>query len=104
MIDHVHRTVDQTVALATYQIVAEALANVAQHARATHCHVVVSADEHLDVTVVDDGRGIDPDRPAGLGLASMRGRALELDGELTVDSGAGGTVVRLRLPLAEVSE
>jgi len=56
------------------------------------------------VDVVDDGRGIDPTRPPGVGLASMRGRALELGGELTIDSSRGvGTTVQLRVPRAEVS-
>ena len=101
---HVHRPVDQETALAAYRIVAEALANVAQHADATRCEVVVRADEDLTVTVVDDGRGVDPRRPAGVGLASMRGRALELGGELTVQTAVGGgTAVRLVVPLPEES-
>ena len=101
VVDDLRRTVDQSVALAAYQIVAEALANVAQHAHATHCDVVVSAHERLEVSVIDDGRGIDPARPPGVGLASMRGRALELGGELTVESGSGGTEVHLIVPLAK---
>lgn len=102
--DHVHGPVDQATALAAYQVVAEALANVAQHAEATRCDVVVRADRDLVVTVIDDGRGIDPARPTGLGLASMRGRALELGGELSIDAtDTGGTRVRLTVPLPEAT-
>lgn len=101
---HLHRPVDQATALAAYQVVAEALANMAQHAEATHCEVVVRAGEYLEVIVIDDGRGIDPDRTTGLGLTSMRGRALELGGELTIDpADNGGTTVRLTVPLPEVT-
>ena len=101
---HLHRPVDQATALAAYQVVAEALANMAQHAEATHCEVVVRAGEYLEVIVIGDGRGIDPDRTAGLGLTSMRGRALELGGELTIDpADNGGTAVRLTVPLPEVT-
>ena len=101
--DHVRRPIDQETALAAYLVVAEALANVAQHAEATRCQVVLHADDDLEVAVIDDGVGFDPTTPAGLGLASMRGRALELGGDLTIDHvEAGGTVVHLTIPLPEV--
>ena len=54
----------------------------------------------LYLAVQDDGRGIAPERRLGVGLRSMRERATELGGTLTVEPGdLGGTLVRARLPL-----
>jgi signal transduction histidine kinase len=51
------------------------------------------------VTVADDGVGIAPGAPAGVGLVSLRERAAELGGHCTVECPAtGGTVVRAVLP------
>ena len=51
------------------------------------------------MTVTDDGRGIAPGAPAGVGLVSLRERAAELGGRCSVRCPAdGGTVVRAVLP------
>ncbi|MGY1856812.1 histidine kinase [Modestobacter sp. SYSU DS0290] len=99
------REVDQlpaAVEVAAYRIASEALANVARHAQADHCRVELDrVDGALVVTVTDDGRGIGPDAPAGVGLASLRERAAELGGWGTVGCPAdGGTQVRAVLPVA----
>lgn len=94
------RSVGSQVETAAYQVVAEALANVAQHARASSCVVRVRTEaEDLVLEVVDDGVGIDPGRPLGVGLASMRGRAVELGGESRAEPAKPGTRVVARLPL-----
>ncbi|MFD1946792.1 sensor histidine kinase [Nocardioides aestuarii] len=89
------------VEVAAYRIAAEALTNVARHAAATHASVTLTRDaDALLVEVVDDGRGIDPDAQAGVGMLSLRERAAELGGTTEVTCPpAGGTVVRARLPL-----
>jgi signal transduction histidine kinase len=53
--------------------------------------------------VADDGVGFDPASVReGVGLAGMRERVTELDGELEVESGIGeGTVVRARVPVGQ---
>ncbi len=87
--------------VAAYRIASEALANVAKHASARTCRVDLArdADGALVVTVSDDGRGIAPGAPAGVGLVSLRERAAELGGRCTVECPAtGGTVVRAVLP------
>ncbi len=53
--------------------------------------------------MADDGTGINPSSRPGVGTASMRERAEELGGVITVTSDAGGTRVAARLPLAEES-
>ena len=63
------------VEVAAYRIVTEALTNVARHAEASTCRVVLALDGSLDISVIDDGRGIAADARHGVGLGSMRERA-----------------------------
>src|SRR6185312_11067032 len=80
----------------------EALANVAKHAEATTAQVrVESRPGSVLVEIRDDGRGFDPVAPhAGhFGLESMRSRAAEVGGRLTITSNPGqGTVVMAEAP------
>jgi signal transduction histidine kinase len=88
------------VEVAAYRIVQEALANVVRHAHARTCRVQLAIDSALSVTVTDDGQGIPPNHPLGIGLTSMRERAAELGGACVVEAGPnGGTRVTARLPL-----
>jgi two-component system NarL family sensor kinase len=88
------------VEVAAYRVVGEALTNVARHARAENCVVTVRQDGQLHVEIVDDGVGISPSAPPGVGVPSMRERAAELGGTCTVEAApVRGTVVRLQLPL-----
>ncbi len=90
---------DPEVEAAAYRIALEALTNVHRHARATHCTIRLSADDHqVRVNVQDDGRGLPPMRREGVGLASMRHRAESLGGALEVRSGSDGTSVTAHLP------
>jgi PAS domain S-box-containing protein len=90
--------------LHVYRIVQEALANAAQHARAESVNVCMSrATGGLVVSVSDDGIGFDPDHPPvhGVGLVTMRERAMLMHGEIAIETAPGrGTTVRLELPLA----
>lgn len=89
------------VEVAVYRVVAEALANVARHSGTTRATVRVSAQPGaVRAEIVDDGHGGAEPRDGGVGLGSMRERAEELGGTLTVDSRAGaGTRVHLHLPV-----
>jgi len=84
---------------AAYFVVAESLANVAKHSRATHCVVGLHHEPTgLVVEVRDDGAGGATVTPGG-GLAGLRDRVEALDGSLTLASPPGGpTVVRVELP------
>ena len=81
-----------------YFIVAEALTNVAKHARATRAEVVVSRHgDVLRVVIRDDGIG--GAVPQGQGLAGLADRLSGVDGRLSVRSPAGGpTVIEAELP------
>jgi signal transduction histidine kinase len=55
------------------------------------------------LTVEDDGRGIAPERSQGLGTRTMHDRATQAGGSLAIaPREAGGTIVTLRLPIADV--
>jgi signal transduction histidine kinase len=77
----------------------EALANSIKHAEASTAWVRVQAlPGRLLLEVGDDGSGFDPeaDHPGHFGLESMRARAAEIGGRLTISSAPGkGTVVRV---------
>jgi signal transduction histidine kinase len=91
------------VEVAAYRIVTEAVTNVVRHAGAASCRVDVAAvGSCLAIEVADDGRGLDPTSAyAGHGLSTMRERAEELGGTLTIRC-AEGTCVSATLPLAVV--
>ncbi len=78
-----------------YRIVQEALNNVVKHASASSARVVLELDSRrVRVAVADNGRGFDPADPAltqgrHFGLLSMRERAAEVGGTLTIQSAPG---------------
>jgi signal transduction histidine kinase/ligand-binding sensor domain-containing protein len=83
----------------------EAIANAVRHARATAVSVELRYDtDGVVLSVADDGRGIDVDiapGAGGLGLASMRERALAAGGLMHIVSVRGeGTRVEVRVPYA----
>ena len=91
------------VEVVAYRIAIEAITNAVRHARATSCTVRLAVDrDGLVVEVSDDGVGIDPGSPVGVGLHSMDERAAEVGGEIDLDARpGGGTIVRARLPLTD---
>lgn len=84
-----------------YFFVAEALTNIARHARASQARVVVRrGGGRLTVEVADDGRG-GARESGGSGLTGLRDRARAVDGRFSLTSPPGaGTTVRLELPCA----
>jgi signal transduction histidine kinase len=79
----------------------EALANVLRHAGATDAQVRVEAEQgQVVIEIRDNGHGFDPatGHPGHYGLESMRSRAAEIGGHLTIASAPGsGTAVRVRV-------
>jgi signal transduction histidine kinase len=92
---------------AAYRIVQEALTNVVRHSGATECGVSIQpgsgasgARGTLVLTISDNGRGIRSDAAQGVGMRSMRERAEELGGRLTVEPRpGGGSRIGAELPL-----
>jgi two-component system NarL family sensor kinase len=90
------------VEVAAFRIASEAMTNAVRHASASRCEVVLSADHALELAVVDDGIGIPDALRAGVGVLSMRERADELGGTMSVRRNAPrGTIVTATLPLGE---
>ena len=92
------------VEVATYRIAAEALTTAARHSGGCSAQLLVRRREGtLTVSVVDDGCGCPP-QPCGdgLGIASMRERALELGGTfgLYPHPSGRGTRAEATLPVA----
>jgi two-component system NarL family sensor kinase len=95
-----------------FQGARELMTNVGRHAQALTCEVVLRySDDRVELTVRDDGIGIDPRRAAGashgdnggFGLLSLRARIEEMGGELRLGAGEkGGTRAVLCLPLGRV--
>ena len=90
---------DRTIEAIAYFVVAEALTNIAKHARATRASVVVRRlDGVLRLVVADDGVG-GADPVTGTGLRGLADRVSGVDGRLLVDSPPGGpTVLTVELP------
>ena len=89
-----------TVEATAYFVAAEALANVAKHARASRATIgVTRRDGAVAVEVADDGMG--GADAGGAGLRGMRDRVEALDGSLRVESpSGGGTRVTAAIPCA----
>ncbi len=90
-----------------FRIVQESLTNVIKHGRSANARIRLSMrNEHLIVTVADEGAGFDveaamasSDNPSGLGLRGMRDRAELFGGRLRIRSTQDeGTVVELSVP------
>ncbi|WP_420595718.1 GAF domain-containing protein [Deinococcus sp.] len=92
--------------LTLFRAVQEALGNVDKHAGATSAAVrVVYQATEVEVSVSDDGRGLDASeaaqraREGHMGLTGLRERVALSGGVLNVESGAGqGTQIRFVLP------
>lgn len=86
---------------AILRVTQEALANVGRHARAGNVLVLLSVTQgHVELKVKDDGTGFDPEHSArGQGIANMRARAEEFNGEFELISRpGGGTSIAFSLP------
>ncbi|MDD7384131.1 MAG: histidine kinase [Actinomycetaceae bacterium] len=84
---------------AAYFVVTEALTNVAKYAPDAHTSILLSTDENLHVSVVDEGPGGARITP-GHGLAGLRERLAAFGGSLRLDSPPGGpTTVSASVPL-----
>jgi len=94
----------ESVEVAAYYVVSEALTNAAKHARASVVRVTAEVlDGTLELSVCDDGvGGADPAR--GSGLVGLTDRVDALGGVIEVTSRAGqGTTLRVTLPTSRIS-
>jgi two-component system, NarL family, sensor kinase len=92
------------VEVAAYRIAMEAINNVQRHAQAKRCTVQLDLHDCLELEIADDGKGLAATTESGVGMQSMRERARELGGTLTIDDReGGGTRVMARIPVGGAS-
>jgi signal transduction histidine kinase len=94
------RRLQESVEVAAYYVVSEALTNVSKHARASVVRVAVQiGDAMLHLAIQDDGvGGADPRR--GSGLIGLRDRVDAMGGTIVVESPVGvGTSLFVALPV-----
>jgi GAF domain-containing protein len=96
----VHPRPPESVEIAVYFVVSEALANAAKHSQATEVQLSVVADEvTVHATVSDDGIG-GAVLARGAGLIGLVDRVEAIGGRFTLSSPAGvGTTIAIELPL-----
>jgi two-component system, NarL family, sensor kinase len=101
-----HGPLPAAVEVAAYRICSEALANIARHSGTLAYRLrIQDVADCLVLVVEDDGVGPEVSSPVGLGLSTMRERAQELGGTLTIRAGdGGGTVVTAVLPLSATKD
>jgi PAS domain S-box-containing protein len=89
----------ETVEIAAYYVVSEALTNVAKHAQASQVKVSARAEESsLQIVIRDDGVG-GADARKGSGLSGLADRVEAVGGRLQITSHVGGgTSVRVEIP------
>ena len=97
---HVDRRLPESVEVAAYYVVSEAMANAAKHAEASLTKITAQTrNGMLDLTFRDDGvGGADPTR--GTGLTGLADRVEALGGRVAIISPPGhGTSIHLELPV-----
>jgi signal transduction histidine kinase len=90
------------VSTAAFRILQEALSNVSRHALASEVWVTLVANPSgMMLSIRDNGQGMRVVEPAKTyGLLSMHERALQLNGQLDIQSAPNnGTSIVLTLPL-----
>ena len=108
--DDLPQTLSARAYVQTTRILREATSNIIKHSGASLCSVRCQvADGDFQMVVQDNGDGItsEPDGrlDRGHGMATMKQRAKQMQGQCLVESGPGfGTVIRLTLPLDRALE
>jgi two-component system, NarL family, sensor histidine kinase UhpB len=103
--EEVPQTLSARAYVQTTRILREAVNNIIKHSGASRCSIrctLIAGDFQLKIQ--DNGKGIpmelDGRLDRGHGMASMKHRAKQLQGQCLVESGPGyGTVIRLTIPL-----
>jgi signal transduction histidine kinase len=99
-----------SIELAMFRVLQEALTNVHRHAEASAASVLIREDaERVILEIQDNGRGIPENlltlfhsgAATGVGLAGIRERAWELGGKLQIESSQSGTSVRVSIPVTQ---
>jgi PAS domain S-box-containing protein len=100
--ENITQEIPTDVAVCLYRVAQEGLRNISKHAGATEVTIsLVGDNDTILLTIMDNGRGFDPDRvkgKQGLGLDSMKERAYLIGADFSVHSQPGqGTMIEVAL-------
>ncbi|MBX3038037.1 MAG: sensor histidine kinase [Anaerolineales bacterium] len=101
------RNLTSSVETALLRISQEAMHNIKKHAQAKNVNITFSFMEDMFVMdIADDGVGFEQSKiKNGFGMKTMRDRAEELNGTLTIESERGtGTAIAVSIPLVEKND
>ncbi|MDQ1534837.1 MAG: hypothetical protein QOF28_2598 [Actinomycetota bacterium] len=100
---HAPRRLPESVEVAAYYVVSEALTNATKHAHASVVNVNLTTDDAtLQLAIRDDGIG-GADHNHGAGLVGVRDRIEALGGTLQIMSpGGNGTTLLIEIPLGDL--
>jgi two-component system, NarL family, sensor histidine kinase UhpB len=103
----------EPVDLTLYRSIQEGITNAIRHGKATNLAIdLVEESGHrrdgakrqqavLLLTMIDDGKGIDPSTPPGFGLTTMNERVKSLGGTCVIESKLEkGTTIRIEIPVS----
>ncbi|NKJ35226.1 sensor histidine kinase [Rhizobium sp. SG570] len=98
---------EQSVSIALFRIIQEAINNAIRHAQASSIVVHLKATEGaITIDVIDDGLGLgNAHRSSGGGIENMKTRARLISARFAINAAAvsGGTLVSVSLPAKELS-
>ena len=84
-----------------FYIIQESLLNASKHAKADLVKVLIGENsKNITVTIQDNGVGLRESKKH-LGIQSMEERAKKVKGQLTIEEGKKGTIVKLIVPWEE---
>jgi signal transduction histidine kinase len=93
--------------LAMFRVLQEALTNIQRHSKSARAEVQFQADrQEATLKIRDFGVGLPPEMlrakgsHLGVGLAGMKERVREYDGQFAIHSDASGTAISVTVPLA----
>jgi signal transduction histidine kinase len=102
------------VEMVLFRVLQESLTNVHRHSGARDVNIGLERSADLvQLNVQDNGHGMGEDSSdslrktntnSGVGLAGMRERISDLNGQFEVDSSADGTTLRVKIPLASTEQ
>lgn len=93
---------NRSIELILFRVIMEQVNNIIRHAQASEAIIqLVVVDEHLLISIEDNGIGFEPQIPSkGLGLSNSLYRVQSLNGKHNIESKLGkGTLIQIEIPL-----
>lgn len=95
---------------AIFRVVQQSLANIHRHSESRVAEIrIIEQPDRITVEICDEGRGIAADKLAdfqsgrylfGVGIAGMRERMRDMQGQFDIRSGKTGTTITISLPIS----